>query len=1106
MRLFPKRILSCAAALVACLFFGSNDLFAASVTPATYDLSRHQVSVSANHEFRFKTLSGVDATGDTIVLTYPSGFSFASIAPADIDLSHGAVTGLETVETLAASAGAGVWGAAIGASSVTLTPPTDAAVGEIAANDFVVIKIGTNASAGSHQITNPASAGDTQIALSGGFGDSVAVSVPIVAGDSVTVTGIVPGTPSGGGGGGGDVSPPVIQNVQAINITQTSATIVWDTDEPADSTVSYGLTISYGDTVIESSLVFSHAVDLSGLSPSTTYHFRVSSRDADANLSVSSDFTFTTLGDLNAPTIANVQVINITDTSAVVVWFTDEPATTFVQFGETAAYDRSVLIPGFTTNHAVLLEGLTPNTLYHFSVTSQDPSNNTTVTPDMTFTTLDDTTAPPNVLDFIAIPGDGVVHLSWIPPVDPDYAGIRIVRRTDHFPADPYDGQLIYIGQQESVDDNDVTNATTYYYGAFSFDANGNFSSGAYSYATPWGAENTPDRCVNGIDDDIDGSIDCADPECQPLAVCQVPPTPPIPPVPPVPPIPPTPPVPPPPILPGIPPSVIPTVPLPLVPGGPIVPIFPAFYGAQGTVQLSLGPTNQFYAVEGTTIQIVVPAVGLGAAVSKAFLLIGTNLYNLSPAEGGTVYQATFIAPPAGVYNVLISFVFEGGGVSTSYNTLQTVPPGRVVEEGVLSRTDNGIAGADVTLYRSNGTAWEAFSFSQRNPTVTDSEGYYAFTVPNGSYYAIARKNGYVAGRTAMVSVSNNIFAETIGLVRVPLEGITVTPTVGIAFIEALRYRAALSRTILQNPELQALVNGTIMPLVLALGLLNFFAALPFFQLITYLRFLFTEPLLLFRRAKKKKWGIVYNAISKYPVDLAIVRLLEATTKLPLRSSVTDRLGRYVFQVPPGQYLIEVRKPGFLFPSQTLKKASRDIEYVHLYHGGAFAIAAGRAVDLNIPLDPVERVETPRRVLIKHALQGLQTNIARFAILASVVAFIIAPGILSAVLTAVHISIYWLFRRLAVARVAKPWGAVLDSRTKKPVSNAVVRVFDVKYNKLLETQVTDKTGKFGFLARQNEYYVTAERGGYEKFTSEHVDLVGKGEASIDLTIRLKKLI
>ncbi len=82
-----------------------------------------------------------------------------------------------------------------------------------------------------------------------------------------------------------DTNPPVIMNL-AVNpaAAGTSATISWDTDEPADSKVDYGT--SQGDlnqSLSDAGLVLGHLLELTGLTPGTDYYFRVSSADALAN-------------------------------------------------------------------------------------------------------------------------------------------------------------------------------------------------------------------------------------------------------------------------------------------------------------------------------------------------------------------------------------------------------------------------------------------------------------------------------------------------------------------------------------------------------------------------------------------------------------------------------------------------------------------------------------------------------------------------------------------------------------------------------------------------------------------------------------------------------
>ena len=92
-----------------------------------------------------------------------------------------------------------------------------------------------------------------------------------------------------------DNNPPVISIVASGSITSTGAMFTWTTDEASDSQVEYGMTTAYGSSsLLDPTLVISHSINLSNLSPSTLYHYRVMSRDAAGNLSISADYTFTT--------------------------------------------------------------------------------------------------------------------------------------------------------------------------------------------------------------------------------------------------------------------------------------------------------------------------------------------------------------------------------------------------------------------------------------------------------------------------------------------------------------------------------------------------------------------------------------------------------------------------------------------------------------------------------------------------------------------------------------------------------------------------------------------------------------------------------------------
>ena len=123
-----------------------------------------------------------------------------------------------------------------------------------------------------------------------------------------------------GGGGGGGISGLVIQNEAAVIVanTSTSATIIWNTSFNSTSRVVYGATSgvfdfsspsNYGydfstdefDTPANLNGVMSHSVILTGLTPGTTYYYRVISHASPDTISIEHTFTM--------PASENVNVV-----------------------------------------------------------------------------------------------------------------------------------------------------------------------------------------------------------------------------------------------------------------------------------------------------------------------------------------------------------------------------------------------------------------------------------------------------------------------------------------------------------------------------------------------------------------------------------------------------------------------------------------------------------------------------------------------------------------------------------------------------------------------------------------------------------------------------
>jgi peptidoglycan hydrolase-like protein with peptidoglycan-binding domain len=90
-----------------------------------------------------------------------------------------------------------------------------------------------------------------------------------------------------------DTTPPSISTVSVFSITESGATVTWTTNESSTSSVQYGLTTAYGSTA-NSSGTTSHSVTLTGLTPNTTYNYRITAKDTANNTSTSVNQTFVT--------------------------------------------------------------------------------------------------------------------------------------------------------------------------------------------------------------------------------------------------------------------------------------------------------------------------------------------------------------------------------------------------------------------------------------------------------------------------------------------------------------------------------------------------------------------------------------------------------------------------------------------------------------------------------------------------------------------------------------------------------------------------------------------------------------------------------------------
>jgi hypothetical protein len=273
--------------------------------------------------------------------------------------------------------------------------------------------------------------------------------------------------------------------------------------------------------------------------------------------------------------------------------------------------------------------------------------------------------------------------------------------------------------------------------------------------------------------------------------------------------------------------------------------------------------------------------------------------------------------------------------------------------------------------------------------------------------------------------------------------------------------------------------------------------------LLTYLQFFAMQPLLLLSRKQRAKWGIIYDSITKRPVSLAIVRIFDKATGQLRQTRVSDKNGRYQFIVEPGEYYIEVHNDAYQFPSQILFEQKEDRKYVGLYHGGSIVVTEKMMINYNIPLDPNKKVISIKEELRRHLLHQLQYGLSIIGPVAALISLIISPTVWVGLLLVLQVFLIYSFRQMTIPPKLKNWGVIMDSVAHKPLNRAVVRIFDSRYNKLLESQITDSHGRYGFLVTQNDYYITAEKVGFEKYQSEVISVQAEDGGLIARNVELQ---
>jgi len=194
---------------------------------------------------------------------------------------------------------------------------------------------------------------------------------------------------------------PLVQTLVATNVDSTKATLNGTVNGYGLSTIvifEYGTNTSYEDSVIAfqspitGSNITNVSADISGLTPCTTYYFRVKAENSKWINFYAPDSTFITLPRVKTLAETNVNVSGATLNGAINANFLSTTVT--FEYGKTTSYGQEITaeqspITGNTITYvSATLTGLTRCFEYHYRVKAEN-SFEVVYGRDLTFTTGD---------------------------------------------------------------------------------------------------------------------------------------------------------------------------------------------------------------------------------------------------------------------------------------------------------------------------------------------------------------------------------------------------------------------------------------------------------------------------------------------------------------------------------------------------------------------------------------------------------------------------------------------------------------------------------------------------------------------------------------------
>jgi len=228
-------------------------------------------------------------------------------------------------------------------------------------------------------------------------------------------------------------------------------------------------------------------------------------------------------------------------------------------------------------------------------------------------------------------------------------------------------------------------------------------------------------------------------------------------------------------------------------------------------------------------------------------------------------------------------------------------------------------------------------------------------------------------------------------------------------------------------------------------------------------------------RRKGDNIGYIYDATTKEPLSLSIVRIFNEAGKL-IRTEVTNTFGVFTAELAKGKYRITASKAHYAFPSNIVKGDS-DMPIKNVYHGELKLMNNEKVRNISIPMDSTTNKISNTKAIFKERVQSLLTIIGYLltiiGFIFSVYAAITTPSWINNIIVIGYLIIFTLTIWNTIYK--KRLGIVQYFGNK--ISGATVLLMKGNTNIALDKRISKEDGTYKFVIVPGKYSLVSEYNG-----------------------------